>query len=281
MARPARDADIDRIIESHAGSRGALIAVLQDIQAARGYLSEDALRTVSERLGRPLVDVYGIATFYRAFSLRPRGKHVVCACLGTACHVRGAPAVVEELERQLGVKAGQTTPDGEFTLETVNCLGACALGPVVVVDGVYRSKTKRRDVRRLIEDARSGREGGAGRDREAIPLDVRCSRCHRTLLDDAVLIDGRPAVRVEWSEDGTRGPLWLSSVYASPRFAVEHDALLHAVARLSCPHCGSGLLSQWSCPVCGAAMAEASVEGGALVRFCARIGCRGRMLDLV
>lgn len=114
---------------------GGLIGTLQAIQAREGYLSEEALRALSSRTGRSLVDIYGVATFYRSFSLKPRGRHLIYACLGTACHVRGAPRIAEELERRLGIKAGQTTPDGEFTLETVNCLGACALGPVVVVDG--------------------------------------------------------------------------------------------------------------------------------------------------
>ena len=280
-ARPAPppDVDLDPILKSHSGSRGALIAVLQDIQAAYGYLPENALRTVSERTGRSLVDIYGIATFYRAFSLKPRGKHLICACLGTACHVRGAPAVVEELERQLGIKAGQTTADGEFTLETVNCLGACALGPVVVVDGHYHSKTKRRAVRQLIEDARSGREAGAAGD--AIPLKVRCPRCRRSLMDDRVLIDGRASVSIRLSRDGSHGPLWVSSLYASPGFIAEHDVTLLVDSRPSCPHCGSELLSAWSCPTCGSAMAEASVEERAVLRFCTRLGCGGRMLDLI
>src|SRR5690606_22695369 len=102
-------------------------------------LPEQALREVADATGRPLVDVYGVATFYRAFSLKPRGKHVCTVCLGTACHVRGAPAVVSAFEKRLAVKAGETTSDEEFTLETVACLGACALGPIVVADGHYFS----------------------------------------------------------------------------------------------------------------------------------------------
>lgn len=132
-------AEIAAMLDKHKDG-GGLIAVLEDIQERYGYLPENMLRLVSKQSGRSLVDVYGVATFYRSFSLKPRGKHLVCACLGTACHVRGASRTVEELERQLGIKAGETTPDGQFTLETVNCLGACALGPVVVIDGHYFSK---------------------------------------------------------------------------------------------------------------------------------------------
>lgn len=145
-----------RILERHAESRDGLIALLEDIQGEYGYLPETALRVVGEKTGRSLVDIYGVATFYRAFTLKPRGKHLVSACLGTACHIRSAPRVLDELQRQLGVKAGDTTPDGEFTLETVNCLGACALGPVVVVDGHYFSKVDTAAVRTILEKARQG-----------------------------------------------------------------------------------------------------------------------------
>ena len=103
--------DILRILENHNEDRGGLIAILEEIQAEYGYLPEKSLRIASEKTGRSLVDVYSVATFYRSFSLKPRGKHLVCACLGTACHVRGAPRIVEELETQLGVQAGETTED--------------------------------------------------------------------------------------------------------------------------------------------------------------------------
>ncbi len=139
-------------------TNGSLIAMLEEIQAEDGYLSEEALRSVAERTGRSLVDVYGVATFYRSFSLKPRGRHLICACLGTACHVRGAPGIVEELERCLGVKAGETTSDGEFTLETVNCLGACALGPIIVVDGRYFSNVDQAGVKDIVAKLHAGSE---------------------------------------------------------------------------------------------------------------------------
>ena len=149
--------DILGILEKHDGGGHGLIAILEEIQAKHGYLSEKALRTLGDRTGHSLVDIYGVATFYRSFSLQPRGKHLISAGLGTACHVRAAPRIVEELERQLGIKAGETTPDKEFTLETVNCLGACALGPVVVVDGRYFSHVDTAAVKRILEAARAGR----------------------------------------------------------------------------------------------------------------------------
>jgi len=142
-----------KIIEKHNEDKGGLIAVLEEIQAEYNYLPEEALRLVSDKTGRSLVDVYGIATFYRSFSLKPKGKHLVCACLGTACHVRGAPRIVQELEQQLQIKTGETTVDREFTLETVNCLGACALGPVVVIDDHYFSKVRKSGVSQLLDRA--------------------------------------------------------------------------------------------------------------------------------
>ena len=145
-----------RILEEHTTERAGLIAVLEEIQAEFGYLPERALRAVAEQTGRSLVDVYGIATFYRSFSLQPRGKHVITVCLGTACHVRGAPMIVGEFERQLGIRPGETTRDREFTLETVNCLGACALGPIVVVDGRYFSNVDAAKVKMLLNRTVTG-----------------------------------------------------------------------------------------------------------------------------
>jgi NADH-quinone oxidoreductase subunit E len=117
--------------------KGNLIAILQEIQERDNYLSESALRDVSDKLGIPFIDVYSVATFFRAFSLKPRGKHVCTVCTGTACHVRGAPRILDKLEERLGVGSGETTSDGQYTLETVNCLGCCAIGPIVVKDGKY------------------------------------------------------------------------------------------------------------------------------------------------
>ncbi|GAB4349957.1 MAG: NADH-quinone oxidoreductase subunit NuoE [Candidatus Abyssubacteria bacterium] len=141
-----------RVIVSNNGrNTDSLIQVLQDIQSEFRYLPEDALRLVAQMLGLPLIQVYGVATFFKSFSLQPRGKHTCTVCLGTACHVRGAPAIRDELERQLGVKCGETTEDMLFTLESVNCLGACALGPVMVVDNEYHGQMNARKVRKVLE----------------------------------------------------------------------------------------------------------------------------------
>lgn len=144
----------DHIIGSVEGHPSELIEVLQDIQAECNYLPEDALRAVSARLTVPLIEVFRVATFFKAFTLTPRGRHLVTVCMGTACHVRGAPRLLDELSGQLRISSGETTPDGAFTLETVNCLGACALGPVVVLDGRYHDHMTPRKLRKLIESTR-------------------------------------------------------------------------------------------------------------------------------
>ncbi|MFQ6096920.1 MAG: NAD(P)H-dependent oxidoreductase subunit E [Armatimonadota bacterium] len=137
-----------------------LIQVLQDIQAEFGHLPEDGLVYVAEQLGVPLPRAFHVATFYKAFSLRPRGKHIVNVCRGTACHVRGSERLVDTIERELGIRDGETTEDLAFTLECVNCLGACALAPVVVIDGATYGKVTPESLRRLLAELRAGGNGG-------------------------------------------------------------------------------------------------------------------------
>lgn len=150
-------AQVDAIIESSDADPGQLIGVLLDVQAEYGYLPKEALLQVAQRLQVPLSRVYAVANFYKAYSLKPRGRHVCQVCLGTACHVRGATQILEQAERSLHIKAGDTTPDGEFTLETVRCVGACALGPVVLLDGDYHERMTASQTDRLLKpDDRTG-----------------------------------------------------------------------------------------------------------------------------
>lgn len=132
----------------------ALISILQDIQEEYNYLPQEALNIVSKTLGIPLIDIVGVATFYRAFSLEPRGEHLVTVCMGTACHVRGGPNILEEFERKLNINAGETSDDGQFSLETVACLGCCAIGPVVIADGNYYAQTSIRKVDTILKKHR-------------------------------------------------------------------------------------------------------------------------------
>lgn len=145
---------INKILKNKQGVSSELIEVLQDVQGVYNYLPEETLRIVSERLKVPLIEVFRVASFYKAFSLKPRGKHLLIVCTGTACHVRGAPKFLDEVLGQLKVKAGETTDDGEFTVETVNCLGACALGPVIVLDGKYYDHMTTGRLRVLIQETR-------------------------------------------------------------------------------------------------------------------------------
>ena len=135
-----REEKAEAIIREYDSSRDSLISILQDVQSEYRYLPESILKLVARKLGLPLIQVYGVATFFKAFSLKPRGKHLLSVCLGTACHVRGAPAVLDAVERELCIEPGETSEDMQFTLETVNCLGACALGPIMVMDGEYHGQ---------------------------------------------------------------------------------------------------------------------------------------------
>jgi NADH-quinone oxidoreductase subunit E len=126
---------IDGIIREYGGRESAILAILQDIQVEEKYLPKETLEYVSQRMQIPLGQVFRIATFYNALSLKPRGRHKIDVCLGTACHVRGGERILSKLERDLGVSVGETTKDKRFTLEAVHCVGCCSLGPVAVVDG--------------------------------------------------------------------------------------------------------------------------------------------------
>jgi len=129
--------EIHEIIDREACDEGSIISALEKIQQHCRYLPKEALILASQRLGVPLSQAYAVATFYNAFSLKPKGKYCLQICMGTACHVRGSPQLLDQMETKFNIKAGETTPDHLFTLETVNCLGACALGPIVVVNDEY------------------------------------------------------------------------------------------------------------------------------------------------
>jgi NADH-quinone oxidoreductase subunit E len=142
---------LGKILKDRRSQPQQLVEVLQDVQEAFGYIPQDVMTTVARELGVPLIEVSRVAHFYKAFSLRPRGRHVVTVCMGTACHVRGAIRMLDLVEGEFGIRPGETTPDRMFTLERVNCLGACALGPVVVLDGEYHPKMTPNKLRRLLE----------------------------------------------------------------------------------------------------------------------------------
>ena len=143
---------VELIVANYQRDKGMLVSILQDIQAEYNYLPKDALTELSQGLGVSLSQVYSVATFFKAFSLKPRGRHLINICLGTACHVRGAVRVLEKVEQELGINPGETAEDLKFTLETVNCVGACALGPIVIIDGEYSGQMKTDKVKPLLEN---------------------------------------------------------------------------------------------------------------------------------
>ena len=269
------------VLEKHEGDRGGLISILEDIQAKYSYLPPEALKLVAEKTGRSLTDVYGVATFYKSFSLKPRGKHLCSVCVGTACHIRGAPIIAGEFERQLGTPAGGTTEDGEFTLETVNCLGACALGPIVVVDGHYFSNVESSRVKPIVKKTRVGLDDAEIRaDRRVYLLNVSCSRCNRSLMDPDHPIDGSPSVRVTVSFERKHGWLRLSSLYGSFAVESEYPVRTDEIVDFFCPYCHAELKGASTCPLCNAPMVSMIVRAGGIVQICSRRGCKGHMLDL-
>jgi len=145
---------VEAMLEGKGARPFDVMEALQDIQEEFRYLPEAAMCRVSEALEVPLIEVFRLANFYKAFSLKPRGRHLVTVCEGTACHVQGSPRLVEEVLAQLDVERGETTQDGEFTVETVNCVGACALAPVVIIDGKYYDHMTPVKLRDLLETIR-------------------------------------------------------------------------------------------------------------------------------
>ena len=134
------DDRIEAVLGKYGCNKRFLVSVLQDLQREYLFLPKEVLVQVGQSLDVPLSQVFSVATFFKAFSLVPRGRHLVNVCVGTACHVRGATRIMDSIERQIGIKPGETDADMKFSLEAVNCLGCCALGPVMVVDGEYHGK---------------------------------------------------------------------------------------------------------------------------------------------
>lgn len=142
---------VDGIVDRHQGRREALIAILLDCQEEFCYLPREVLEAIAARVQTPVTSVLSIATFYRGFSLKPMGRHRIHVCMGTACHVQGAPRLLDALTRELGIQKGETTPDLEFGLDTVNCLGCCGLAPVITVGTDVHGKIKQAGIPRMLK----------------------------------------------------------------------------------------------------------------------------------
>ena len=143
---------VGQVLEKYQRDKSALIDILHDTQSEIGYLPREALEAISGGLGIPLSRVFSVATFFKAFSLTPRGRNLINVCMGTACHVRGSDKVLEQMEKELGIKTGSNTADLKFTLETVNCVGACALGPMVIIGEDYHGEMTPEKVSEILKN---------------------------------------------------------------------------------------------------------------------------------
>jgi NADH:ubiquinone oxidoreductase subunit E len=158
---------VDDILREFGPERRALVNVLHRVQETYGYLPQDAIRRIAARFRISESEIYGVLTFYSAFSLTPKGRNVVKVCLGTACHVRGGAQIADEIGRQLSLSPGRTSSDGLFTLETVNCLGCCAIGPVVLINDEYYGHVTIQQVPKILDKFRAAGEGETGDGRRA------------------------------------------------------------------------------------------------------------------
>lgn len=167
-ALPAAEARgvVRRVVGKYGGHKRAVIQILQDLQEEFRWLAPETLEMTARELGVPLAHVFSVATFYKSFSLEPRGRHLCTVCMGTACHVRGGAAILEHFERKLGIRAGETSSGREYTLERVNCLGACALAPLVVVDGRYHGQMTEAKSNTVLKPVLAGGEPPEGSDEE-------------------------------------------------------------------------------------------------------------------
>ncbi len=152
--------NVDAIIDRYDAAQSSLLAIMQDVQDEARYLPREAMERVAERLAVPIARVYQMATFFESFHLEPRGKHICTVCMGTACHVRGATRLVEQLERDFDVPSGGTTQDMLFTIEEVNCVGACALGPLVIIDDKYHGNMTSGSLQKVVKKMRKAETKG-------------------------------------------------------------------------------------------------------------------------
>jgi NADH-quinone oxidoreductase subunit E len=155
MATELKPIDLAEVV---ALNKHSLIAMLYAVQKHYNYLPESVLRELAKTINKPLIEIYRVATFYKLFSLEPRGRHKVVVCTGTACHVRGSEQIADEASRCLCLERGKTSEDGEFSLDTVNCLGGCALGPLIEVDGEYHGNLTKTELRKILENLKQSKD---------------------------------------------------------------------------------------------------------------------------
>jgi (2Fe-2S) ferredoxin len=231
---------------------------------------ERILQIVEQHLGAP-----------REPTAPPRAKHRVCVCVGTSCWVRRSGRVLEQLGKRLGAGAGQTSADGEVAVEASACLGACALGPVVVVDGEVRGGVQPGRVHDIVLAARGARVEPEPVSRPALfGMQVSCPRCNRGLMGPERPPGGRPSVRLLYELGSQRGRIGLSGLYGSFEIASEPPVPPGTVVTFVCHRCHAELRATHECPRCGAPMAPLHVRGGGVLHLCSRLGCGEHMLHV-
>jgi len=236
---------------------------------------------LQKKLNITLRDAYGVASFYKSFSFTPKGKHIITTCSGTACHVRGSSKIVDAFSNELGINPGETTKDQTFTHETAACLGCCAIGPVVVVDGNYLPMVKPSLVRKIIDQAQNGMDNiNLKDDPRVFPLQVVCPQCNHSLIKAEHLIDNHPCIHVTIAFNNKHGWLRLSSLYGSYNIESEHEIPNDTEVNFFCPHCHAEMMGSSPCPECNAAMILMHIQKGGIVQFCSRRGCNGHILDV-
>ncbi|MEJ5165827.1 MAG: NAD(P)H-dependent oxidoreductase subunit E [Thermoanaerobaculia bacterium] len=154
MGKENKMEEVLKIIEKYPKEEASLIQILQDINRKYNWLPREALEVVSREIKVPLARVYGVASFYKAFSLKERGKNIIKVCTGTACHIKGAPQLIDEIKRKKNIGPGETSEDKKFTLETVNCVGACAMAPVLILNERYFGFTKPSEIEKILEEGK-------------------------------------------------------------------------------------------------------------------------------
>ncbi len=260
---------------------GLVIAILEDVQKRYNYLPGTVLKEISKQLKVPVRDIYGVATFYKAFSLTPRGKHLISTCLGTACHIKGAETIVSEFEKQLEISVGETTPDKEFSYETVNCLGVCALAPVTVADGKYYADVKKLDVKKIIKNTLEGKDKrDIQNDREVFLLEATCPYCNKSFLSYDNLIDNYPSIEVKALFFEKYGWFRLSSLFGSMNFESEYKIPVASKVNFFCPHCQKELIASLKCRECNTTMVSMNIQNGGKLDICPVRGCSGHILKI-
>lgn len=250
-----------------------IVPLLVKAQSAHGYLPMQVLEEIAARCGSTLEEILGIASFYPSMRLMRPGAHTITLCNGISCHARGSGGIIDEFERVLDLRSGESTWDNEFTLIEEYCLGICPFGPVVMLDNKYVFGVQRSDVAPLLLHAKSHGSGEAPAEAAVFHVAAACPSCGESLMDAGHPIDGLPSILLIGVARHIQGWIRLSSVYSSYHIETEFPIDPGLVMNFYCPSCNAELAENEPCPECAAPTARLRMPGGASLLFCARRGC--------